>query len=145
MNVKRFLAGGLAIFVVFQICDFIIHGLILGDIYMSMTNVWRPDMMSLMWIMYVSSFIFSYLMMYIFVKGYEDRGILEGVRFGILIGLMTYILGAFYQYALYPLPLSLVLKWAGYGFVEYILAGITAAAIYRPKHELDEDEVAEIA
>ncbi|PKL15776.1 MAG: hypothetical protein CVV49_19720 [Spirochaetae bacterium HGW-Spirochaetae-5] len=115
MNIKRFLAGGLAIFAVFQICDFIIHGLILGDTYMSMTNVWRPDMMSLMWIMYLSSFIFSYLMMYIFVKGYEDRGLLEGVRFGILIGLMTYILGAFYQYALYPLPLSLVLKWAGYG------------------------------
>jgi len=145
MNTKRFLAGGLAIFVIFQICDFIIHNLILGVLYMSMTNVWRPDMMSLMWIMYLSSFIFSYLMMFVFIKGYEDRGLLEGVRFGIIIGLMTNIMGAFYQYAVYPLPFSLILQWAGYGLVEFILAGIAAAMIYKPKHELDEDEVAKLA
>ncbi len=132
MNIKRFLAGGLAVFVVFQVCDFIIHGLILGNVYMSMVNVWRPDMMSYMWILRVNSFIFSYFMMYVFVRGYEGRGLLEGVRFGIIIGLMTYILGAFYQFALYSLPLSLVLKWAGFGLIEYILAGIAAAAIYRP-------------
>ncbi len=145
MNTKRFLAGGLAIFVIFQICDFVIHGLILGDVYMSMTNVWRPDMMSLMWIMYLSSFVFSYLMMFVFIKGYEDRGLPEGIRFGIIIGLMTNIMGAFYQYAVYPLPFSLVLQWAGYGLVEFILAGIAAAMIYKPKHELDEDEVAKLA
>lgn len=132
MNIKRFLAGGLAVFVIFQICDFVIHGVILGDVYMSMMNVWRPDMMSLMWIMYVSSFIFSFLMMYVFVKGYEGRGIPEGVRFGILIGLMTNGTGAFYQYAVYPLPFSLVMQWFGYGLIEFILAGIAAAAIYRP-------------
>jgi len=132
MNIKRFLAGGLAIFVIFQVCDFVIHGLILGDVYMSMMNVWRPDMMSLMWIMYVSSFVFSFLMMYVFVKGYEGRGIPEGIRFGILIGILTNGIGAFYQYALYPLPFSLIIQWFVYGLVEFILAGIAAAAIYRP-------------
>jgi hypothetical protein len=132
MNIKRFLAGGLAIFVIFQVCDFVIHSIILGDVYMSMMNVWRPDMMSLMWIMYVSSFVFSFLMMYVFVKGYEGRGIPEGVRFGILIGLMTNGMGAFYQYAVYPLPFSLIMQWFGYGLVEFIIAGIAAAAIYRP-------------
>jgi hypothetical protein len=145
MNIKRFLAGGLAIFAVFQICDFIIHNLILMEVYASMTNVWRPEMMSYMWIMFLCSFVFSYLMMFVFVKGYEDRGLLEGVRFGIIIGLMTNITGAFYQYAVYPLPFSLVLQWAGYGLIEFILAGLAAAAIYRPKPELDEEKVAEIA
>ena len=145
MNIKRFLAGGFAIFTVFLICDFIIHNLILMKVYASMPDIWRSDIMSLMWIMYLCSFVFSYLMMFVFVKGYEDRGLLEGVRFGIIIGLMTNITGAFYQYAVYPLPFSLVLQWAGYGFIEFILAGIAAAAIYKPKPELDEDEVAEIA
>jgi hypothetical protein len=82
--------------------------------------------------MYVSSFVFSFLMMYVFVKGYEGRGIPEGVRFGILIGLMTNGMGAFYQYAVYPLPFSLIMQWFGYGLVEFIIAGIAAAAIYRP-------------
>lgn len=138
MNTKRFLAGGVAVFVIFQICDFIIHGVILGNLYMSMT-VWRPEMMSLMWIMYLISFIFSFFMMYVFVKGYEGRGVFEGVRFGIIIGLMTNGSGAFYQYVVYPLPLSLVLQWFGYGLVEFILAGIAAAAIYRPLACYDEE------
>jgi len=138
MNIKRFLAGGLAIFIIFGICDFIIHNLILQKVYMSMTNVWRPDMMSLMWIMYVTSFIFSFLVMFVFVKGYEGRGILEGVRFGIIIGLITTGAGAFYQYVVYPLPFSLIIQWFGYGLVEFIFAGIAAAAIYRPLPECDE-------
>lgn len=140
MNIKRFLAGGFAIFIIFQICDFIIHGFLLGDVYMSMTNIWRPDMMSYMWIMYLSSFIFSFLVMYVFIKGYEDRGVLEGVRFGILIGLLTNGAGAFYQYAVYPLPFSLIIQWFGYGLIEFILAGIAASLIYKPNPEFDETE-----
>lgn len=132
MNIKRFLAGGLAIFVIFQVCDFVIHGVILMDAYTAIPGVWRPDMMSLMWIMYLGSFLFSYLVMYVFVKGYEGRGIPEGVRFGILIGLMTNGIGAFYQYVIFPLPFSIVIQWFGYGLVEFILAGIAAAIIYRP-------------
>lgn len=132
MNIKRFLAGGLAIFVIFQVCDFVIHGVILMDAYTAIPGVWRPDMMSLMWIMYLGSFLFSYLVMYVFVKGYEARGIPEGVRFGILIGLMTNGIGAFYQYVIFPLPFSIVIQWFGYGLVEFILAGIAAAVIYRP-------------
>ena len=141
MNIKRFLAGGLAIFVIFQVCDFVIHGVILMNAYTSIASVWRPDMMSLMWIMYLGSFVFSYLMMFVFIKGYEDRGILEGVRFGILIGLMTNGIGAFYQYVLFPLPFSMIIQWFGYGLVEFILAGTAAAAIYRPMPAFDEEEV----
>ncbi len=132
MNIKRFFTGGLAIFIIFTIGDFIVHQLILGKVYMSMTNVWRQDMMSLMWIMYLSSFIFSYLMMFVFVKGYEGRGLLEGVRFGIIIGLMTVGAGSFYQFTIYPLPFSLIIQWFGFGLIEFILAGIAAAAIYKP-------------
>jgi len=146
-NTKRFIAGGLAIFLIFTVCDFIIHNVILGNIYMSMTALWRPDMMSLMWIMYLSSFIFSFLLMFIFIKGYEDRGIPEGVRFGIMMGLITTGMGAVYQYVVYPIPFSLVAQWFAYGIVEFILAGIAAAAIYQPvpeeekESEEDEDEL----
>jgi hypothetical protein len=146
-NTKRFIAAGLAIFLIFTVCDFIIHTVILGDYYMSMTGIWRPDMMSLMWIMYLGTFIFSFLLIYIFIKGYEGRGIPEGIRFGIMMCLITTGIGAVYQYVVYPLPLSLVIQWFGYGLVEFILAGIAAAAIYKPvpeeekESEEDEDEL----
>jgi len=139
MNIKRFLAGGFAIFIIFRAGDFIIHGLILGKVYTSMANVWRPGMMSLMWIMYLVSFIFSYLMMFVFIKGYEDRGLLEGVRFGIIICLLTNGACAFNQYVMYPLPFSLILQWLTYALVEFIIAGIAASAIYKPMPEYEED------
>lgn len=143
-NSKRFIAGGLAIFLIFQVCDFIIHGILLEDYYTTILNIWRPEMMSLMWIMYLGSFIFSFLIMFIFIKGYEDRGIMEGARFGIMMGLITNGMGAIYQYVVYPLPFSLAMQWFGYGLVEFILAGIAAAAIYTPvpeeEKESEEDE-----
>ncbi len=139
MNLKKFLAGGIVIFIIFQLLDFLVHNVILGSTYMSMTNVWRPDMMSKMWIMYASSFVFSFLMMYVFIKGYESRGVLEGVRFGIVIGLMTNGMGAFYQYAVYPLPFSLIIQWFLFGLAEFIIAGIAAALIYKPLEDLSDD------
>ncbi len=57
-NSLRFAAGGLAIFVIFQVCDLIIHRVILWSQFSLISAVWRPDLMSMMWIMYLGSFIF---------------------------------------------------------------------------------------
>lgn len=139
MNIKRFIFGGIAIFIIFQILDFLVHNILLMPLYASMANIWRPDMMSKMWIMYAGSFVFSFLMMFVFIKGYEARGIMEGVRFGIIIGLMTNGIGAFYQYSVYPLPFSLIIQWFIYGLAEFIVAGIAAALIYKPLEDLSDD------
>lgn len=140
-NSVRYLAGGFAIFLIFQICDFIIHRFLIWNQFTSLSNIWRSDVMSHMWIMYAGSFIFSYLMMYIFIKGFEDRGVLEGVRFGILFGTVTAGMAALYQYILYPLPLALAVQWFCYQLVKFIIAGIAAGAIYRPEPEADMDEI----
>jgi hypothetical protein len=132
MNIKRFILASIAVFVTFQALDFIIHGLILMSTYQSLTHLWRPDMMSLMWIMYLSSFFMSFMFVYIFTKGYENRGIMEGLRFGVVIGLFMNVVGMFSQYAMYPIPFSLTMQWFLYGMAEFIIAGIVAAAVYRP-------------
>ena len=94
-------------------------------------------MMSLMWMMPLTSLVFSFLMTWVFIKGYEDRGIMEGVRFGILICLLTSGLGAFSQYIMYPLPFSLIIKWFLFGLAEFIIAGIALSLIYKNKKEVD--------
>lgn len=139
-NSLRFTAGGLAIFVIFQICDFIIHKFLLWNLFASLSGIWRPDLMSHMWIMYLGSFIFSFLMMYIFIKGFEDRGVMEGIRFGLLFGTVTAGMAALYQYILYPVPFLLVIQWFGYQLIKFILGGIAAGWIYKPLPEDDRDE-----
>jgi hypothetical protein len=132
MNVKRFIIASIAVYLVFQVLDFIIHGVILADTYKALANVWRPDMMSLMWIFYIAGLLFAFLFVYIFIKGYEGKGILEGVRYGIIIGLLMNVIGMFGQYVMYPLPFTLIILWFISGMIESILGGIAAAAIYKP-------------
>ena len=133
MNVKRFIVASVAVYIVFQALDFIIHGIVLADTYKALSNVWRPDMMSLMWIFYAAGLVFAVLFVYVFTKGYEGKGILEGVRYGIIMGLFMELIGTFGQYVLYPIPFLLSLQWFIYGMIEFIIAGIVVASLYRSK------------
>ncbi len=131
MNVKRFIIAAVAVFISFQIMDYIIHGVILMETYDSLEGVWREDMDSFMWIMMVTSAVFAFLFAFIFTRGYQGKGIGEGIRYGLIIGLLMMVVGMFNQYAVYPLPLSLVIQWFIYGIIEYIVGGVILALIYR--------------
>jgi len=133
MNIKRYVIAGIAVFATFQVCDMVIHGRLLMKDYEALASMWRPDMMSLMWIMWITCAVLSFLFAYVFVKGYEARGMLEGVRYGLIVGLMMNGVGAFNQYVLFPVPFVLAVKWFVFGMIEFILAGAVVAAIYRPK------------
>ncbi len=133
MNVKRFTAASIAVFIINQITDPIIHGAILGKTYEALEHVWRPDMMSKMWVMVISSIIFAFLFVYIFTKGYEGKGVIEGIRYGIFIGLLFKAVGLLSQYAIYPVPFSLVIQWFAFGMIQFIIYGIVTALVYKPK------------
>jgi len=111
MNVKKYILAVLAVFVVFELLDFIIHSVILADAYESLQGVWRQNMMNYMWVMYVTALIWSVFFVYIFTKGYQNRGWLEGLRYGLLIGLLMLVMGMFNQWGVYPLPIGLVVQW----------------------------------
>ncbi len=131
MNIKRFMLASIAVFIVIQAIDWLVHGVLLSRWYVEFQNVWRPGMIDLMWVMVLGSLFFSFMFVFIFTKGYEGKGIIEGARYGLLIGLLMYVSGMLGQYVMYPIPLGMALIWVGYGIVEMVIAGIAAAAIYR--------------
>jgi hypothetical protein len=135
MNKKRLILAAIAVFLVYEITNPIIHGFILGKAYMALNDIWRTDMMSKMWIMHITNIIFSFLFVYIFSKGYENKGILEGVRFGIIIGLLITFIGIFNQYVVYPIPATLAIQWFIYGMVQFVIFGITTSLIYKRDSE----------
>jgi hypothetical protein len=133
MNTKKFLLASLAVFITLLILEFVIHKLLLVSVYESVQEVLRPDMKDKMWIMYLTGIIFSLLFVYIFSKGYEGKGFIEGAKYGLIIGLVVHLVGSYNQYVVYPLPYSLVLKWFIYGTIEMIVAGIVLAFVYKSK------------
>jgi hypothetical protein len=134
MNKKLWL-GFVAVFVLLQGLDYLIHNVILSSYYASdaLKHIWRPDMESKMWMFPVIGLFFSFFFTLIFSKGYEGKGIAEGVRYGLYVSLMVNIPAAYSSYVLYPFPYALTLQWFLYGTLELIIAGVVLAMIYGMK------------
>ena len=137
MNVKRFWIAFVVVLVLLFITDWIVHGGILMSTYESegVKEAFRSaeEMQSNMWIMWVLYLVWSFFFVFIFVKGYENKGIIEGLKYGIYIGLFYSLVSAYGSYAVYPIPYSLAFQWFIFGLVQAVIFGIAVAAIYKPK------------
>jgi hypothetical protein len=132
MNTKKYVITSLAVFIVYGVVDYIIHTFILASAYTALEHLWRPEMNSLMWLYFLVGLFAAFMFVYIFTKGYEGKGITEGLRFGVIIGLFVTIPSVFGQYFVYPLPFKLAAQWLIFGIIEFIIIGIIAAALYKP-------------
>lgn len=134
INCKRaFFAFG-AVFAVIFATDFLIHGKLLADAYHATASLWRSEAEMrdggfCLW-MLLGQLLIAKMFVVIFAKGYEGKGPAEGVRFGLLAGLFS-VSHCFIQYAVTPIPRSLLLVWVATGLMQMILAGIVAALVYR--------------
>jgi hypothetical protein len=125
---KRFWISFVAAFVVFEILGYLIDSVILKKTYESLREVWRPDMK--LYLFFITDAIFVFFFVFVFTKGYEGKGVVEGLRYGSYIGLMVFIPMAYNQYAVYPIPYSLAWKWWVFNTIKCILAGTVTAAVY---------------
>ncbi len=132
---KKIWLGFIVAFITLSILEFLIHGVLLSSAYQSETvkALFRPDMMSKMWIYYVVYLFIAFFFTLVFSKGYEGKGIGEGVRYGLYVGFMMATPMAYASYASYPIPYSLALQWFIYGMIEYIILGVVVAAVYGKK------------
>ena len=130
---KKLLIGFVAVFVTLEVLDAVIHGGILMSTYMAMQNVWRTDMMAKMWVLHVVKLITAFFFTMIFSKGYENKGIMEGVRYGVYMGAIIAAGFGLGSYASFPIPHMLAIEWFLFTLAEYIIAGIVVAMVYGRK------------
>lgn len=65
------------------------------------------------------------------LKGFENKGIMEGVRYGFYIRVWMSVGMAYGTYAMVAIPYSLALQWFIYGVIEYIIAGVALALVFK--------------
>jgi hypothetical protein len=130
---KKVLIGSVVVYVILEVLDFLIHGVILAPAYVATQHLWRPDMMDKMWIMYIVAAVVSFFFALIFSKGYEGKGIIEGIRYGLYVGVMMGVGMAYGTYAMIAIPYSLALQWFIFSIFEYIIAGIGVALVFGKK------------
>ncbi len=135
MNLKRRVLAILGAFVAIFAADFMIHDLLLGEFYHAHASWWRSaaEMNALMPFMFAGQMVLAVLLTVVYAKGYEPSkgGIGQGIRFGVLIGLLLQLPRTLMLYFVYPYPVSVLVIWGVGGLMETILAGAAIGAIYK--------------
>ena len=104
VNVKRLILSVIAMFVFIFASDFVIHSLLLGQTYKELAHLWRPEaeLVSFMPWMMLGQLLIAKFYVLLFIRGYEGKGITEGLRFG-LVFIGPYSVAPFLiQYAVIP-------------------------------------------
>lgn len=136
MNFARVGLAALAAWVTFMVLGFLIHGVMLDDMWQGLirdgvarstagANALLPLGMGLA---LPGALAFAYA----YAKGYEGSGGLqEGLRFGVLIGLMLVIFGITWNYIVFPLPLRYLTSVGVATIIEMTVLGMVVGLIYR--------------
>ena len=136
MNKKLWITF-IVVFIVYFILDWLVNGVLLNSAYMAeeVAKIMRPEaeITGNMWIFVICDLFYTFFFTLIFSKGFENKGWMEGVRFGFYVGLMVSLPMAYGTYGTMPIPYTLALQWFLYGLVMNIVIGIVAALLYKPK------------
>ena len=136
MNPKKWLSATVVGFLVITASDFTLHHLWLKSVYMEHPEFWRApaEMKMRMPFLFLGEFLSAMLLAFIYPIGYQKKSPgSEGIRFGLLLGLLVFLPQNLIAYFIYPFPTKLFVAWTFGGVVEYAFAGIAIGLMYGKK------------
>jgi hypothetical protein len=131
---KRFAIAWIAVFIVWMLGSFLVHGVLLHDDYSKLQNLFRTEADSqghFAW-MILAHVLMSGALVWIYSRGVDGAPWMgQGLRFGIAIALLTVVPTYMIYYVVQPMPGNTVVKQIVLdGILTLILAGVVAF-IYR--------------
>lgn len=121
---KKLALGSLAVFVLWEVLDFVIHRVILKGAYATMSNLMRPEaevkVGLLVFVVLVSAVVFTY----VYAALVNPKSMANAVKYGLLLGIGMGIGMGYATYAVQPIPYSVALTWFLGTIVETTLAGV---------------------
>jgi hypothetical protein len=133
---KKLLIGFVLVYVVFATLDYVVNTVLLAPMYESVSHLFRPNEEVIMWVIFVSYIFFAFFFTFIFSKGYEGRGLMEGVRYGVYVSLMMILPYYYMTYAVMPVPYSMVFQGFLYGTFQMIICGMILALVFGKKEKV---------
>jgi hypothetical protein len=129
---KKLLLAIVAAYVVLMLSNYVVHQIWLMSDYAAIPASHRTSegIMHRFWVMAVGQFIFAALFAYIYTRGAEKKPwLVQGIRYGILITLLTVVPTALGEYVVYIVPYQLAIKWMIAGGIQMIILGLIVAGI----------------
>jgi len=131
---KKFLISTVAVFVIWMIGSFLVHGLWLTSTYETLTNMMRPleEQESLFHFMLIAHLLMAVAFVWIYQRGNEDKPWMQqGLRFGIAIAILAPIPTFMIYYTVQQTPGMLAVQQSIGDSVTVIVVGLVTAFLNR--------------
>ena len=131
---KKFVVAWIALFVAWFIGSFVVHGVLLRSDYMQLTNLFRPegDQQKYFPLMIFAHVVLSGAFVWIYARGVEAKPwMAQGVRFGVVVALLTIVPSYLIYFVVQPMPGSVVIKQIVFDGVLLVILGTIVAWLYR--------------
>jgi hypothetical protein len=131
---KKLVLAIVATFILLMATNYLIHSVWLMPDYDAIPLSHRnpAGIERRFWSIVLGQAFFSVMFAYIYTRGRENKSWIEqGIRYGILVAMLTVIPTSLTEYAVYIVPYMLVIKWMVAGGIQLVLAGLVVAAIFK--------------
>jgi hypothetical protein len=135
MNLARVAVAAVVTWVVYLGVSFVVHTMILADIYMAHRQVMRPEDQAnaILPIGFMFALVGFFAFAYAYAKGYEGgSGVQEGLRFGVIVGILLCCFAKIWEYMVWPVSGTLLISWMVEQIVEFALYGSIVGLLYKP-------------
>jgi hypothetical protein len=137
MNLPRVAIAAVVTWVVYLGVSFVVHTMLLVDIYNRHRAVMRPEEQAnaILPVGFVFALVGFFAFAYAYAKGYEGgSGLQEGLRFGVLVGILICCFAVIWQYMVWPMSGSLLIAWMLDYIIEFALYGMIVGLLYKPSN-----------
>lgn len=127
----RVIGAVVGVFVVWEIIDFLVHGVLLQPAYASTPALWRPQTEMKMGLMFVVVFLSAAAFVFLYQRLVKDKGLASGVEYGVWFGVAVGISMGYGTYAVMPIPYTMALAWFLASMVHGVLGGAIVGGLVR--------------
>ena len=135
MNFPRVAMAAVAAWAMYLVLSYLVHGLLLADTYAQHAGMRSPaDQQAILPFGLGFALIGFFAFAYAYAKGYEgSSGTQEGLRFGVLVGILICAFAITFQYMAWPVSTGLLAAWLVDYIVEFAIYGIIVGTVYKPR------------
>ena len=135
MNFPRIASAAVVAWIVSLGLGFLVNSVLLVGIFAPNAAIMRPEaeLTANLPLGFVFLLIGFFAFAYAYARGYEGgNGMMEGIRFGVVVALVVTGFGLIWQYVMFPITGSMAAALIIDSIVEFAIYGAIVGAIYRP-------------
>ena len=126
---KKSILAIIAVFVSWQVLDYVIHNIILASTYAETAHLWRPMEEMKMGLMMFVSLVAAASFVFVFDWFFKEKNMMTGTKYGLIFGIGVGISMGYGTYSVQPIMYLTALGWFLAAVVEGTVAGLITGLI----------------